>query len=350
MTESMFSATTADQFSFPEGEKPNFLAQLLQRTSLRKRSPIVEENTTLIPVPCAVVETEDIMPQAVQDDGREIFRRDLGLISNNLTMISDVMGDSASQLDTATGVSATQIQAMSNDFSMTAEHMQQTMRQVSESTARSMADVNEQLHATREKTHEAAYLGLESREKIEAMVKSSGDIGNVVHLIHGIAEQTRMLAMNATIESVRAGEAGTGFRVIANEVKTLAARTAAATQDISAAVQDIREHSHGAANATLAIVESVEHINNLADNTTRIVDEVTEHITHEISKANDDLQNISKGIDGSFECADDTRVIAQKMNQEACNLRSSIDELGQLTMTHLGTFQATDEDGLVELF
>ncbi len=335
MTESIFPVNTSDRFSFPEDEKPNLLAQqLLRRIPFGTRPPVVEG-------------------KAVQDERMGVYRRDLGLVSNNLAMISDAMGDSAKTLHKAAKVSATQVQAMSNEFSMMAEHMQQTMRQVSESTARSMAGINEQLHAVREKTHEAAHLGLRSRGKIETMVKASDDIGGVVKLIHDIAEQTRMLAMNATIESVRVGEAGAGFRVIANEVKTLAVRTAAATEDISAAIKNMREHSHDATHAALAIVESVEHISNLTDNTTRIAAEVTDHVTdhiaHGTSETNDDLQHMSKGVDASFGYADDVRVIAQKTNREACHLRASIDELSQLTMTHLGEFKETGAEG-IELF
>ena len=85
---------------------------------------------------------------------------------------------------------------------------------------------------------------------------SSEEIATVIKLINGIAEQTNLLALNATIEAARAGEAGKGFAVVASEVKELAQETARATEDISSRVQAIQADTAGAVDAISQIARS----------------------------------------------------------------------------------------------
>jgi methyl-accepting chemotaxis protein len=127
---------------------------------------------------------------------------------------------------------------------------------------------------------------------VSGLAVAAQKIGDVVKLINNIAEQTNLLALNATIEAARAGEAGRGFAVVASEVKSLATQTAKATDEISAQIAEVQGTTTSAVNVIEAITQTISRVNEISAAIAASVEEQAA-VTQSISA---NMQVAAKGV------------------------------------------------------
>jgi methyl-accepting chemotaxis protein len=148
---------------------------------------------------------------------------------------------------------------------------------------------------------------------MEELGKQAAGIGNILEVITDIADQTNLLALNAAIEAARAGEAGRGFAVVADEVRKLAEKTMAATSEVGGAISRIQSMTKGNVAATEKAVKAVAHSTELANESGRALKEIVSRVdnaadqvrsiataseeqsatSEEINRATDDINRIS---------------------------------------------------------
>lgn len=163
-------------------------------------------------------------------------------------------------------------------------------------------------------------------ESVQQLEEHSADIGKVVDVISGIAEQTNLLALNAAIEAARAGEQGRGFAVVADEVRALATRTHDSTNEIQSMINELQAYTQSAAEVMRTSVElatkSVEHTNE----TGVLFGEITDAV-EQVSMLN--TQNAS--------AAEEQQAVATEINRSIVSINtiasSTADACNEVTET-----------------
>ena len=177
----------------------------------------------------------------------------------------------------------------------------------------------------------------EAAQVLSTLEQNSDDIGSILGVIRGIADQTNLLALNAAIEAARAGEQGRGFAVVADEVRTLASRTQQSTQEINSLIETLQGSSRSAVNvmergqqqardAVEQIREAGARLEVITSSVAEIMDMNTQiaSASEEQSAVSEEInRNVNNVNDASHKTVESTR----RMVQDISKLQHQADEL-----------------------
>jgi methyl-accepting chemotaxis protein len=177
----------------------------------------------------------------------------------------------------------------------------------------------------------------ESKRTVNTMTElgtAANRIGEVIGLIQSIAGQTNLLALNATIEAARAGEAGRGFAVVASEVKSLAAQTARATEDVAAQIGAIQSATADAAEAIEQVSSIIDDMSEIASTVAATVEEqnhAVASIAEGVNRASGEARSGSEAMSrvagastGARSTAVDVKALADALSVEAETLQNEV--------------------------
>ena len=258
-------------------------------------------NSITGPIQNALEVTERItsgnLTKRIESDGHDEPARllaGLAVMQDSLRTTIGEISNSSTQLATATEELSAVAEQATRTLHSQNDEIQQAATAITEMSA-AVDEVARNANSTSEASAESAGFAKEGRNRvqqtvnaiqsmtnevlktsqlIEGLADQSQNIGKVLDVIRAIAEQTNLLALNAAIEAARAGEAGRGFAVVADEVRALASRTRTSTQEIEEMISKIQEGSSAAVLGMRNNAEHTQHTLNEAQDAGKALNEI----------------------------------------------------------------------------
>jgi methyl-accepting chemotaxis protein len=250
------------------------------------------------------------------------FQSTMGALADRFARSSAEVADAARVLSETAEATSGQAQSVTGAAQLASTNVQTVAASAEELTA-SIREINEQVAKSAGIAGEAADEATRTEGNVRALSDAALRIGDVVSLIRAIAEQTNLLALNATIEAARAGEAGRGFAVVASEVKQLASQTAKATDEIGEKIGEIQVATNETVAAIGRITSTISMIREVTASIAGAVEEqgaATGEIAENTQRAAEGTQAVTGTIAVVGQAAQQTGLASNHLSELSAEL------------------------------
>lgn len=237
------------------------------------------------------------------------------------------------QLEAGSSTTVSRAQSMRTGSAEVSSAMQ-SVSAATEELSTSIAEIASNTAAAATQAQEGRAAAEEATAAVAALGKSSDEIEKVVHLIESIADQTKLLALNAKIEAARAGDAGRGFGVVADEVGNLAKQTMNATGKIASSVDEVLSISQRASDSVARLGAAIQEMAMRQDTVAVATAEQRGATTEIAHHASDIAQATSAATSGAEELAntaEQSQVLVDNAAHTASGLTKVAEQLADLT-------------------
>ncbi len=243
----------------------------------------------------------------------------INLTAEQVSAESERMAADAQTLSNGNVEQAAAVQQLSSSVHEISRQVDQTSNDAADAR-QSSEDATRQLQACDQKMTELT-------AAIADISASSHQIGGIIKTISDIAFQTKILALNASVEAARAGEAGKGFSVVADEVQSLANKSARSAQDIAklieTSMQLVSYGSRLSSDTTQALGEVISSSKKSTELVERIAESAVEQSTS-LKQLTQGMEQISDVVQSNAATAEKSAASAQKLNDQAAELKRSV--------------------------
>jgi len=193
-----------------------------------------------------------------------------------------------------------------------------------EELSASIGEISRQVENASNVSEAAVEQARDAVDSVKALSDMAGRIDNVVRLISDVAEQTNLLALNATIEAARAGEAGKGFAVVASEVKSLASQTSNATTEISKQLTMVRDGTSKVVDVIVSVSETIQNLRSISE-------AIAEAMAQQRQATVEIADNVHEAARGTEEVSRSISVVSESATSAGAASHQVLDAAGQLS-------------------
>ncbi len=308
------------------------------------RDIIIDFDNTLDAIVHPINESGEILERIAQGDltvrmdGE--YKGDYAKLKNSINLLADSFSQAVGQVASAVEATASAASEISSSTEQMAAGAQEQSAQASEvasgveEMAKTIVETTRNVSIAAESAKKAGSIAQDggkvvtetikgmnwiadgvknSAQTVQALGKSSDEIGKIIQVIDDIADQTNLLALNAAIEAARAGEYGRGFAVVADEVRKLAERTTKATKEIAGMIKQIQKDTSVAVDSMEDGTKEVEKGKLLAD------------------KAGESLQRIIQAADDIVNVITQVAAASEQQSTAAEQISRNIEAISEVT-------------------